>query len=378
MIEKRIDCIHFGPCPGCTYKACEIPPEIYNEAKDFFANRFQVKLEFKQGAVTSWRTRAKLAVRPKSSIGLFRKGTHEVLPIPHCKVHHPAINRVVKEVVLSFEQSGLSAYDEASHKGDLRYLQCVVERKTGRVQLTLVLNCKEISKEWRDFCHKLFAAGLYHSIWINKNWQKTNTITGREWEKIIGKEVIWEEIAGKEFAFGPSHFGQANLEMYEQLVLDMKYKILPARTLVELYAGIGIIGISLADQFQSIELSELESQAKTFFEHAYQKLPSQLQQKITFHTLSAAKSLDLIKGAEVCVVDPPRKGLGTEFTDKILAKESLKQLVYVACDFSSMQRDLEYIATTHPEWKVQEAISYLFFPGTNQIETVAYLTQVRE
>ncbi|CAN0466192.1 unnamed protein product, partial [Discosporangium mesarthrocarpum] len=47
-----------------------------------------------------WRTVAKLAVRPMSKwggleLGLYRVGSHEVVGLPECRVHHPAVNRAV-------------------------------------------------------------------------------------------------------------------------------------------------------------------------------------------------------------------------------------------------------------------------------------------
>lgn len=378
MIDRRIDCVHFGVCPGCVYNSAEKPPEIYLQAKEYLAAHFAIPLQFKQGASRGWRTRAKLAVRKEKSqkeksIGLFIKGTHEVLAIPHCQVHHPLINQAVELFLELFKQSGLSAYDEATHQGDLRYLQCVVERRTNKVQLSLVINRKKGLEEWVAFCQALYKKGLFHSIWINKNAEATNTIFGKEWEKVAGADVLWEEIAGHEFAFGPSHFGQANLEMYAELIYDMQKRILPNSSLAELYAGIGIIGMSLAQESRTVKLIEIQTHAKPFFELSVQKLPPNLQQKISYKTAPAERCLDLMEGVEVAIVDPPRKGLGAGFTDKLFSQPTLKQLVYVACDWHSLERDLSYMSKKFPEWRLTEAISYLFFPGTNQIETVAYL-----
>src|SRR5262249_43932800 len=155
-----------------------------------------------------------------NQIGLFEKGSHLVLSIPNCQVHHPRINQAIAKFLEAFTQSGLTAYDEASHRGDLRYVQCVVERQSLKVQLTLVINRQKDALhalKWRHFAQDLYDSSFWHSIWLNFHDTRTNAIFGRYWEKVIGQEVIWEEIAGNNFAFGPSHFGQANLKMYEEL-----------------------------------------------------------------------------------------------------------------------------------------------------------------
>lgn len=47
-----------------------------------------------------WRTLAKLAVRPVSKwggveLGLYELGSHDVVGIPECRVHHPSVNLAI-------------------------------------------------------------------------------------------------------------------------------------------------------------------------------------------------------------------------------------------------------------------------------------------
>jgi tRNA/tmRNA/rRNA uracil-C5-methylase (TrmA/RlmC/RlmD family) len=52
------------------------------------------------GTAGEWRCRARLAVRVDENgaltVGLFRRGTHQVVEIPRCVVHHPRINQAVR------------------------------------------------------------------------------------------------------------------------------------------------------------------------------------------------------------------------------------------------------------------------------------------
>lgn len=370
MNEKIIGCRHFPACSGCLYNSCETPPEKYVEAKNYFAINWQLDLPLIQGDVRQWRTRAKLAVRAPNAIGLFEKGSHKVLPIPHCQVHHQKINEAVARFLEAFKASSLSAYNEKTQQGDLRYLQCVVERRTQKVQLTLVLNRNDATPEWQALAKSLFEPTFWHSIWFNFNDKPTNIIFGRSWEKVLGLDEIWEEIAEIEVAFGPSHFGQANLAIYEKLVYDIQDNVLANSQAVELYAGIGVIGLALAKKCSSVILAEVESHAKTYYEKAFAKLSPQEQSRLSYHVAKAEECLALLDGAQVCVVDPPRKGLGTELLHRLLKTPSLQQLIYVSCEWHSLMRDLQALPE---DWKVNKASSYLFFPGTNQIETLAFL-----
>lgn len=54
----------------------------------------------------AWRTVAKLATKPVSKwggveLGLFRLGSHDVVGIPECRVHHPSVNAAVEAVQAS-------------------------------------------------------------------------------------------------------------------------------------------------------------------------------------------------------------------------------------------------------------------------------------
>lgn len=58
-----------------------------------------------------WRTMAKLAAKPVSKwggveLGLYMLGSHDVVGIPECRVHHPSVNRVVDLLQASAKKVG--------------------------------------------------------------------------------------------------------------------------------------------------------------------------------------------------------------------------------------------------------------------------------
>ena len=53
------------------------------------------------GARAGFRLRARLAIRGRlgaPKLGLFELGTHKLVHVPHCAVHHPLVNRVADVV----------------------------------------------------------------------------------------------------------------------------------------------------------------------------------------------------------------------------------------------------------------------------------------
>jgi 23S rRNA (uracil1939-C5)-methyltransferase len=338
------------------------------------------ELYLRKGSATKWRTRAKLCVRssPQNthSIGLFEKDTHTAMDIPHCQVHHPRINTAVQKIRKKLHEENLSAYNEGSHQGDLRYLQFIIETKSNTVQVSFVLNLDEENTakfaRWKLICNNLITEEpeFWHSTWINLQPKRTNTIFGSTWLHINGKKYIWERLAGLEIPFGPSHFGQANLMMFEELITDLKGWIPINLNIAELYGGIGIIGLSLARDAKSVIITEIEPTSISYFNNACDHLPSHIQQKIEYKTCSAEKSIDLLKEAEVVVVDPPRKGVEDKLLNSLLKLPRLRYLAYISCQWSSLERDMQKIIQ-ESGWALDRVQAYLFFPGTNHIETLA-------
>jgi 23S rRNA (uracil1939-C5)-methyltransferase len=373
-----ISCTHFGACSGCVYPDANEPPKVYQDAKEYFAEN-GVALEFIQGKACGFRSRAKLAVRLEMGalrVGLFKEGTHEVLDIPRCKVHHPRINEAVALLKACFFESGLSVYDEKIKKGDLRYIQCIVETATQKVSLSVVVNGEEKNSGLYEKCKKLFDnlsekhSLLWHSFWINFNNENTNTIFSSSWKLVNGADSLWEKVLDVDVPYGPSHFGQSNLPLFNRLVGDIKARIHPSSSVCEFYAGMGVIGVAVSEKCRHVCISEREASCATYFEKAKAKLTDERKKKVHFSVGSAEQERNLMEGADVVIVDPPRKGLDSAFLETLSKQKSVQQLFYVSCHFASLKRDCEYLKK-HSRLKLKEAKSYLFFPGTDHIEILA-------
>jgi len=357
-MHKKV-CPHFEQCSGCVYPFLDTPPEIYKEAKKYFASH-QIGLSLEKGRGV--RYRSKLAVRGEK-LGLFYKDSHDVIEIPECYVHHPALNLAFKEFKRLFLKSTLQGYDEKTHRGDIRYIQGVVERKTEKVQLTIVLKNKHVA--YMPLCTELYETGLFHSIWINIQKEKTNVIFGKEWSLTCGEQFLVQRIGNVDIPFLPSHFCQAPLDMFDLLLQDIQAHIKQDSQVLELYGGSGSIGLNVAHKAKSVVITERDREAEDSFQKAVEAFP--YKEKVSFCVADAANALTLFqKRAGVLIVDPPRKGLSSKIIEMI---PDVEKLIYVSCNFSSFQRDVAHLM--QKGFIIQAAKSYLFFPGTNHIELCA-------
>ena len=368
MPDSICVCPHKQFCSGCSPEtSCD---RLIIQANRFFASYGQSDYTVIRGADRGWRTRAKLAVRRQRSealaIGLFAQNSHDVVPIPHCIAHHPQINVAVS--CLSTWPAHLG-YDERSGTGQLRYIQTVVERATNRVQLTLVLALPSFDhpaiKAWEERARVLFDdnPSLWHSVWLNLQPHPVNTIFGPQWRHVCGEKFVRKRICDCALPSLPSDFCQANLEMFERLLQDLRERIPRGANVVELYAGMGVISSAIASR---MPFSHCCGEGRPFAEDSFQLaksgLPSDLRARIQYVVQDAgAAELD---GATTVIVDPPRKGLSSQVIQAIAGAKTVRRVLYISCSFPTLERDICELMRATP-FVLSFAHSYLFFPGTD-------------
>jgi tRNA/tmRNA/rRNA uracil-C5-methylase (TrmA/RlmC/RlmD family) len=366
-------CLHFGKCAGCSENLSLNPPLVWKEVLSFFLP-YNIHPHLHQKSPLHWRYRAKMAVRGTTAqplIGLFKRFSHQVFPIPSCLVHHPHLNQAFEMIRLWIRQHSLVPYEEGIGRGELRYLQGVVQKQTGRVQLTFVLNSKKDSpqaRQWHTLVQQLgeHHPSFWHSLWINFNDQPTNTIFGLEWSYVWGEEYLWEQFGDVSVCYGPASFGQANLSLFELMLIRIRELLLEQACVAEFYAGVGVIGLVIASRCQWVQCSEVNPHAEAYFNQARARLPSSLASRVTFFSGATQKAFSLLDGATSVIVDPPRKGLDPHFFSALKKAITVRQLLYISCGWDAFKQDCQKLCADG--WKIQHVDGYLFFPGSNHVE----------
>lgn len=288
LFRDNIDCEHFASCGGCVVQQNVGQVDVVRSAARFFSstairkNRLDVAEAGEDwfveeeddgffrvvvpSSVTQWRTQAKLVVAPKSSswakdgckFGLYMKGTHEVLDIPHCKVHHPSINRAIQALEKATDRVGTAAYTSDSRNsvnGGLRYVQLQVERTTGKINLTLVWASPEL-KYTQPALSRLtkelqrVEPDLWHSMWCHCNDGSGNNIFSRNagnWHRMSGPEFVREPLPVGEVGwlyFSPLAFRQGNMDGFDVIANDVARAVPGGTKVCELYAGVGLLGLT--------------------------------------------------------------------------------------------------------------------------------------
>lgn len=374
-------CPHFKECAGCTQPLSLQPPGIWVEVEEFFA-RYQLRPALHQGSPLHWRHRAKVAVRGTSLhplIGLFKRHSHDVSSIPFCLVHHPHLNQAFEIIRSWITQHRLSPYNEKTGRGGLRYLQGVVQRQTGRVQLTFVLHLKPDSPQAHRWCTLVDQLGkdhptFWHSLWLNYNDGQTNTILGSHWSHVWGEKELWEQFGEISVCYGPESFGQANLPLFERMLYRIRELVSLQASVAEFYAGVGVIGLFIASGASGVQCNEINPYAEKYFNLARARLTSAISSRLKFIPGSSEKALFLLKEASTVIVDPPRKGLDAAFLSALKEEASALQLIYISCGWEAFQRDCQILYASG--WAVQSVDGYSFFPGSNHVELLVCFVRI--
>lgn len=362
------------PCYILNHSTCCNPslyasPEVYQEAREYFKQKGLELADLIHELPSAWRCRSKLAVREergKPLIGLFEEGTHQTVDLIYCETHHPKINEALSWVREVIQTNQIAPYKEIDHSGLLRYVQFVVERSSQKVQVVFVLNCEEEALLPR---FKFPDNPLIHSIWFNYNTTKTNNIFGSKWKLFKGEPLVWEKLSTIQVCFHPASFAQANLALFERMLDSIKNLLGHNHRVAEYYAGVGVIGLAVAEQSASVICCEVTPQAEVCFLLAKQKLPLETAIKIKFESGLAATKSKWLEKADAVIVDPPRKGLDRPFLEALKQTDVVKTLIYVSCGWKSFQRDCDELLAAG--WKIVCAEPYFFFPGSNHLEILA-------
>jgi len=374
-------CPHRPPCDGCPrFGEPGLAPAALSALHALARQHGLPGVPVISGATSGFRLRARLAIRGRPGsprIGLFEPGTHRVVHIPHCSIHHPLINRVAAVVRRALVDAAVTTYSEGGHRGIARYLQVVVERSSQRAQVVLVANAA--TAEPLSACLELIHERLgdeLHSLWFNRQSEPTNAILGPHFQHWSGPASVVEHFGGAAVHYPPGAFGQNNLDIAERIVAQVREWVPPGARVMEFYAGVGAIGLSLLERARQLCLNELGSGSLEGLALGLAGLtPAQRAMvEVVSGTAGAAAAHPALSGSDVVIADPPRKGLDLDLVQQLCERPPAR-LVYVSCDLASLAADTARL-TEGGALRLCELRAFNLIPFTDHVETLARFERV--
>jgi len=367
-------CPHRPPCPGCPrFGEPGIAPAAAARLDALAAAHGLPPVAVVAGPAQGFRHRARLAIRHLEGapfVGLFEQGTHLLVQVPHCSVHHPLINEVAGVVRTALVDACVSGFDEARHIGCARYLQVAVERASQSAQVVLVANddnpaplAKAVALIQERLGERL------HSLWFNANTGRSNVILGRDFQRLLGPESVVEHFGGAGIHYPPGAFGQGNLDMAERMIGQLRELVPAGARVAEYHAGVGAIGLSLLDRAASLWLNERGEQSLHGLALGLAALEHGEGARIAVAPGAAGEACQQAPEAEVVIVDPPRKGLEPALLAHLAATPPAR-LLYVSCDPDSLLRDTAQLCAGGA-LRLAGLSAWNLMPYTGHVESIA-------
>lgn len=311
-------------------------------------------------------------------MGVYSSRTHNIIPTEECFIQNKECQIIANDILKFIKKNNISAYNEETLKGTLRHIVIRIGIKTNEVLVTLVLNDNNLKKEKEliEFLCKKHTN--IKSIVKNFNTKNTNVILGDKTEVIYGDGYIYDVLGDYKFKISPLSFYQINPIQTEILYntaikfAEVEHQENPSKIALDLYCGIGTIGIFASKYFKKVYGIEIVEQA---IEDAKENAKINKIENTEFYAGDVEKVLPKIIEKEkikpnLVFVDPPRKGLDNN-TIKVLEELKPEKIVYISCNPATLARDL---ALLNEDYEIKEIQPVDMFPFSKHVECVSVLT----
>ena len=384
-----VDCPVAGPCGGCSLRHLDYAAELRAKQEsvlDAFrrigglevpvldilpspdVDRYRNKVQFPVG----------IDKNGVPCIGFYAGRTHRIVPCPDCKLQPSVLNEIGNALCAFFAQQGIRPYDEQSGKGLVRHIFLRRGAHSGQIIVCLVCTRAKLPHA-EQLCTALrgqFPA--ISTILLNVNAKNTNVILDSENHILYGPGYIEDTLCGVPVRLGPLSFYQVNTLAAERLygVAAQYAQLTPDDTLLDLYCGMGTIGLSMAGQCRELIGVEIVPEAIESAKANAARMGKAVAAKSRFFCADAGQAATQLAAEglhpDIVMLDPPRKGCD-EATLSAVVRMAPRRVVYVSCNPATAARDAAWLEQNgyHAE-KVQPVD---LFPRTKHCECVIALSK---
>ncbi len=280
---------------------------------------------------------------------------YDMEPLPlGCGLAGEAANVVALNVVERLRTAGIAA----------RELKSVVIREakgTGQIVVALYVRGEDFPAEVLTN-----VPGTRGSLVIFSRPNTPASVVTRILET-SGNLDLTEEVAGLKLRYAHDGFFQINVPVFERAVRDIAAHIQPTGSILELYSGVGAIGLQLSARAERVLGFELNVPAVAC---ARDNARSNEVDNYEAFALSAQQiHADTLSAPGALVLDPPREGLAPKVVRR-LAKARPPRILYLSCNPTTQARDYAQLRTVY---RPTYLAGYDFFPNTPHIESLLVL-----
>jgi 23S rRNA (uracil1939-C5)-methyltransferase len=329
-------------------EAFELHDIVVPEPIDVYTDKHE--LEYRNKIEFSWWWDKEVG---QLDLAFFRRGTHGKVPLEGTSLAHPAINKAAHAIRDVLRKRGTQAFT----------LKTVIVRcsQNGDVALQLYVKDEDFSPFNEDELTSLDAKG-FELIFSNPK-SPASVITHRM--QAWGETTLTDTILGVPFTYAVEGFFQINIPVYEQALRDMKEWIDENKPTVDLYSGVGTIGLTIGGK--KVTMVEINEHAVREMQRNITALEREESAKAIL--APSEQVLESITPDATIIVDPPRAGLHEDVVKKLLEMKP-SRIIYLSCNPVTQARDVALLGEVYG---IRAHRGYNFFPRTPHIEHLVVL-----
>lgn len=359
-------CIHHPTCPGCPQLGRSVPEQLATKGARLrrALGRYPHLLEhidldavevLPATRTEAYRHRLKLPIERSSRgirLGLRNQKTGDIVHTPDCPVLADGLRTALPPLVKWLDGR------RGVHSLDLR-----VSHHTGELQAVFACKGGELDGGARAARGLIRQIPGLASVAVSRADKAGKRVMGAAPRVVAGVQRLTERIGDTELSMHPGAFFQVDPDNARQLHALVAEGVGGARSVLDLYAGVGAYGRMLARDpgRKVVAVEEVPAAVRSARAGAPRNL-TVLEGRVE----DVLDRRELVGGAEVAILNPARRGA----VPSVLAAMArrVQRIVYVSCGPEALARDMDVLAAHGMHARRVAALD--LFPQTAEVETV--------
>lgn len=287
-------------------------------------------------------------------LAFFRRGTHGKITIDTTSLAKPAITELSKHILDVLRDM----------KIDGRSLKTVLIRANEAGETAWQLYVKNEDFPAAEVLKNIKAPNVVSGQVVFSNPRSPASVSTRVLAS-SSDATLADSILDVPFQYATEGFFQINLPVYEQALRDMREWVEPGSPLVDMYSGVGTIGLTIGGK--DVTLVEINEAAVREMRRNIAELGREAEAAAVL--AASENALDHVTAESAIIVDPPRAGLHDDVIGRLL-EAAPDRIIYLSCNPVTQARDVAKLAE---KYGIRHHRGYNFFPRTPHIEHLVIL-----
>jgi 23S rRNA (uracil1939-C5)-methyltransferase len=356
-------CPLFERCGGCAYQHLDyaaqlrLKESVLRESLARAGAPWDGAIDVVASPEAGWRTRVRFHLQPVAGewrLGLHEEGTHRVVDLHACLQVAPSLLAAARALL-----TGL-----AGQPSWARRVSTIALAESGDGSALVA------ALTWDgDPASGTGLAALATSAPRLTGLGLATAEEGGRYVGLSGSPYVESEAAGFRYRAHVLSFFQANRHLLGPLVERVRDWSVGEGPVLDLFAGVGLFALALADGSPSVIAVEQDARSAEDAE-ANRVRAGLANVRVLRSDVAGVLAALPPGGGERIVLDPPRTGAGPEVV-RLVAARRPESVVYVSCDPPTLGRDLSVFGASG--YVPDRVAVFDLFPDTFHLETIVRL-----